>query len=102
MSADASDSEKAKTLFSNYKSHYGEEPGLKTFVSWGYDAILVLADGWKRANHKSGKELAQAIKQTKGLEVSNGKITINERGSSPKFPVPHQVQNGKLVTVSAD
>ena len=102
LSADASDSEKAKKLFSNYKSRYGEEPGLKTFVSWGYDAIMILADSWKRANQKGGAELAEAVKLTKELEVSSGKVSINERGSAPKFPVPHQVQNGKLVTISAN
>ena len=46
------------------------------------------------------KAFADAVKGTRDLEVSAGKISVSEKGSAPKFPVPHQVQNGKLVLVN--
>jgi len=100
LEAAAPESDKALKLFAKYKERYGSECELKQFVSWGYDAMLILADSWKRAGQKGGKDLADAIRNTKDLEVSAGKVYVSPGGSLPKFHVPSQVQNGKLVRVA--
>jgi len=46
---------------------------------------------------QSGKALADAVRMTKELEVSTGKVSVNEQGSAPKYPGVSQVKDGKFV-----
>jgi branched-chain amino acid transport system substrate-binding protein len=97
IEASAPDQEISKALYENYFKQYGSECKLKPFLTWGYDAVLILAASWNRANQTGGKVFAEQIRATKNLETANGKISVSEKGSVPKFPAAHQVIDGKLI-----
>ena len=99
LEADAPDSKRAISLFDRYLERYGKEAEQKQFVSWGYDAVIVLYDSWNRAKQIPGKPLSDAVRETKDLEVSSGIVSVSAKGSMPKFHVPHQVQQGRLITL---
>jgi branched-chain amino acid transport system substrate-binding protein len=99
MEADPPDSSKAQELYRRYKERYGTEPELKQFLSWGYDAIIILSDSWARAKAKSGQEFADAVRATTELEGATGKLSVTEKGSVPKYPVLHQIRDGNMVTL---
>lgn len=91
------DTEKALTeigqkYFDAYRAKFNKEPGV--FGALAADCYLIILDAIKRANSFDPEKIAAAIEDTKDLEVTTGKITI-EKGDALKPVVVKQVQGGK-------
>jgi len=91
------DTEKALTeigqkYFDAYRAKFNKEPGI--FGALAADCYLIIVDAIKRANSFDPEKIAAAIEDTKDLEVTTGKITI-EKGDALKPVVVKQVQGGK-------
>lgn len=91
------DTEKALTeigqkYFDAYRAKFNKEPGV--FGALAADCYLIIVDAIKRANSFDPEKIAAAIEDTKDLEVTTGKITI-EKGDALKPVVVKQVQGGK-------
>lgn len=85
---------------SKYKAAYdGQTPD--ALGGLGYDAMMVLFDAMKRAPTLSGKDLAQAIAQTKDFHGVTGNITIDKDHNAQKGVVIVQMTNGKPVFAAA-
>jgi len=61
----------------------------------GYDAANVLFDAMKRAKSLSGKDLAQAIAETKNFRAVTGTITIDANRNARKPAVIVQMRGGE-------
>jgi len=90
------DTQKALTeigqkYFDAYRAKYNKEPGV--FGALAADCYLIILDAIKRANSFDPEKIAVAIEDTKDLEVTTGKITI-ENGDALKPVVVKQVQGG--------
>lgn len=92
-------SEEVKRFVEKYQAEWsGQTPdGL---AALGYDAALVLADAMKRAKSLSGRDLAQAIAETKDFRGVTGVITIDKNRDASKSAVVVQVKDGKPVYVA--
>lgn len=78
-----------------YKEAYGAVPdGL---AALGYDAALVLFDAMDRAPSLSGKDLRDAIAQTKSFTGVTGTFTIDEKRNALKSAVIIKYEGGKQV-----
>lgn len=89
----APDQPNMKDFVEKYKAEYGGKvPDALTGL--GYDAMMVLFDSMKRAKSLSGKDLAQAIGETKGFKGVTGAITIDEKHNAKKSVVIVQVKGG--------
>ncbi len=91
------DTEKALTeigqkYFDAYRAKFNKEPGV--FGALAADCYLIIVDAIKRANSFDPEMIAAAIEDTKDLEVTTGKITI-EKGDALKPVVVKQVEGGK-------
>lgn len=91
------DTEKALTeigqkYFDAYRAKFNKEPGV--FGALAADCYIIILDAIKRANSFEPEKVAAAIEDTKDLEVTTGKITI-EKGDALKPVVVKQVQGGK-------
>ena len=90
------DTQKALTeigqkYFDAYRKKYNKEPGV--FGALAADCYLIILDSIKRANSFDPEKIAAAMEDTKDLEVTTGKITI-ENGDALKPVVVKQVQGG--------
>lgn len=91
------DTEKALTeigqkYFDAYRAKFNKEPGV--FGALAADCYIIILDAIKRANSFEPEKVAAAIEDTKDLEVTTGKITI-EKGDALKPVVVKQVEGGK-------
>jgi branched-chain amino acid transport system substrate-binding protein len=91
------DTEKALTeigqkYFDAYRAKFNKEPGV--FGALAADCYIIILDAIKRANSFEPEKIAAAIEDTKDLEVTTGKITI-EKGDALKPVVVKQVEGGK-------
>lgn len=96
------------SYYSNHSSP--DQPHMKDFVEkhkkeyngqvpdalggLGYDAMMVLFDSMKRAKSLSGKDLAEAIGQTKNFKGVTGSITIDDKHNATKEVVIVKVKGG--------
>jgi len=90
------DTQKALTeigqkYFDAYRKKYNKEPGV--FGALAADCYLIIMDAIKRANSFEPEKIAAAIEDTKDLEVTTGKVTI-ENGDAQKPVVVKQVEGG--------
>lgn len=81
----------------NYKKKYGEESG--ALAALGYDSAMLLFDAMKRSKSLSGKDLAQAIADTKDFKGVTGNISIDKGHNAEKTAVVLAVKGGKSVYV---
>lgn len=65
-----------------YKAEYNAEPD--SLGALGYDSVLVLADAVRRAKSVQGPDLRDALRDTKDVLVSTGKITIDAQRNARK------------------
>ena len=75
------DTEKALTeigqkYFDAYRAKFNKEPGV--FGALAADCYIIILDAIKRANSFEPEKVAAAIEDTKDLEVTTGKITIEK------------------------
>ena len=66
----------------------------------GYDAAKLLFDAMNRATSLSGKDLALAINQTKGVAGVTGTLTIDKDRNAQKSAVMLEMKGGKPVYVA--
>jgi branched-chain amino acid transport system substrate-binding protein len=81
------------------KRHNNETPD--ALAGLGYDAMMVLFDSMKRAKSLGGKDLAQAIAQTRDFKGVTGTITMDKDHNAQKGVVIVQIKNGTPVFVAA-
>ncbi len=97
------------SFFSNHYSPEDKSPHVQQFVTefkaafgvvpdglaaMGYDAMMVLADGMKRAKALTKADIRDAIAKTKDFQGVTGKITINEQRNAVKSAVVLKVAGG--------
>ncbi len=83
----------SKKFLDNYKKRFnGKIPD--ALAANGYDSMLMLADGIKRAGGTDGTKLRDALAATKDLVLVTGTITINKQRDADKSAVILQIKNG--------
>lgn len=82
-------------LKEQYTNKYHKAPGLIMFNAWGYDAILMYKEAIMKGA-RTREEIKNALYQVKNLQGTTGDITVNSKGSSPKYISMFQVKNSKL------
>jgi branched-chain amino acid transport system substrate-binding protein len=108
-----------KAIEGSYYSNHSapDQPNMQDFVAkWkkaynnetpdalaglGYDAMMVLFDAMKRAPSLAGKDIAQAIADTKDFKGVTGTITIDKDHNAQKGVVIVQIKDGQPVFVAA-
>jgi len=68
----------AKAFAAAYKAKYGVEPDL--YAAWTYDAVLVLAEGMKRAPDLKPESLRKAILAIKKFPGAEGEYNFDQNG----------------------
>ena len=63
----------------------------------GYDAALVVADAIKRAGSDDPEKIRQALEETKDLQITVGKISLDKNHNPIKSAVVIEMKNGKQV-----
>lgn len=82
-----------KNFVEKYRAEYGSVPdGL---AALGYDAALVLFDAMDRAKSLGGKDLRDAIAETKNFTGVTGTFTIDEKRNAQKSAVIVEFKGGK-------
>ncbi len=82
-----------KAFVDKYKDEYGPMPD--ALGALGYDSGKLLFDAMKRAKSLGGRDLANAIGQTKDFEGASGVITIDENRDAKKDCVILEIVDGK-------
>ncbi|HEY1169855.1 MAG TPA: ABC transporter substrate-binding protein [Verrucomicrobiae bacterium] len=83
----------SKKFLENYKKRFnGKIPD--ALAANGYDSMLMLADGIKRAGGTDSAKLRDALAATKDLTLVTGVITINQQRDADKSAVILQIKNG--------
>lgn len=91
----APDQPNMKDFVAKYKAKYGATPD--ALGGLGYDAMMVLFDSMKRAKSLEGKDLAEAIAQTKGFKGVTGIITVDKNHDAQKGVVIVKIKGGEPV-----
>ena len=93
FAADAPDP-RVQDFAKRYEKEYGKPPG--AMAALGYDVLFVLADAVKRCKDpKNAKELAKAIRETKGVVCITGTIDLTTPDRTPiKDAVIVKVEGG--------
>ena len=87
--------DEAKKFLDAYVKEYKGEPSALTALA--YDAYLIAIDGIKRANTTTDSvKIRDAIAQTKDLETTTGKTTLDENRNAIKAAIIKTVQDGKF------
>ncbi|CAM3516926.1 ABC transporter substrate-binding protein [Hydrogenibacillus schlegelii] len=76
-----------------YKDKFGKTPD--GFAALGYDAMYLLADAIKRAGSSDPEKIAQALAETKDLQLVTGKISIDENHNPVKAAAIIEFKDGK-------
>lgn len=63
----------------------------------GYDAALVVVDALKRAGSDDPEKIRQALEETKDLQITVGKISLDKNHNPIKSAVVIEMKNGKQV-----
>ncbi len=83
----------SKKFLENYKKRFkGKVPD--ALAANGYDSMMMLADGIKRAGGTDGAKLRDALAATKDLSLVTGVLTINQQRDADKSAVILQIKNG--------
>ncbi len=86
-------SPKVTAFVETYKKRYkGKVPD--AMAALGYDSVMFLVDGIKRAGATDGPKLRQALSETKEFDAVTGKMTINAQRDAVKSAVILQVKGG--------
>lgn len=87
--------ELVESFVKKYQSRFGSTPdGL---AALGYDAANILFDAMKRAKSLGGKDLRDAIAQTKDYKAVTGTITLDKNRDAQKSAVVVEMKGGKPV-----
>lgn len=83
-------------LLGRYQRRHGEECQRVKYLAWGYDSGRLVIEAWKRSGFKIGEALAVALREIKMYPGASGLVSVNNKGSSPKFPGAFEVVDGHL------
>jgi branched-chain amino acid transport system substrate-binding protein len=72
-----------------------------TLTGLGYDAVMMLADGLKRAGTTDGAKLRDALAATKNFKGVTGNITLDAQRNPTKTAVVLVVKDGKFQFVAS-
>lgn len=75
-------SDTARKFIENYKARYNESAG--ALASLGYDAVMVVADGLRRARDATPEALRDAIAETKDFPTVAGNLTLDAQRNPVK------------------
>ncbi|MBX3383294.1 MAG: ABC transporter substrate-binding protein [Phycisphaeraceae bacterium] len=89
----APDKPEMQDFIRKYREEYGSTPD--ALGGLGYDAAMVLADALKRTKSLSGKDVRDAIAQTRDLQGVTGMISLDENRNASKPIVIVQVREGQ-------
>ena len=78
-----------------YRKEYNQEPSALAVL--GYDAALVVVDALKRAGSDDPEKIRQALEDTKDLQITVGKISLDKNHNPIKSAVVIEMKNGKQV-----
>ena len=78
-----------------YRKEYNQEPSALAVL--GYDAALVVVDALKRAGSDDPEKIRQALEETKDLQITVGKISLDKNHNPIKSAVVIEMKNGKQV-----
>jgi branched-chain amino acid transport system substrate-binding protein len=87
-------------LKEQYTNKYHKAPGLIMFNAWGYDSVLMYKEAIMKGA-RTREEIKGALYQIKDLQGTTGDITVNSKGSSPKYISMFQVKNSKLELIES-
>lgn len=83
----------SKKFLENYKKRFNNKIP-DALAANGYDSMMMLADGIKRAGGTDGAKLRDALAATKDLVLVTGTITINKQRDADKSAVILQIKDG--------
>jgi branched-chain amino acid transport system substrate-binding protein len=86
-------SPRIKAFVDSYKKKFKDEVP-NSLAAMGYDAMIVLADGMKRAEDLSGPKLRDALAATKNFEAVTGTISMDANRNAQKPAVVIKVAPG--------
>ena len=78
-----------------FKAEYNKAPNV--FAALGYDAGKMLIDAIKRAGSDDPEKIRQALEETKDLQITVGKISLDKNHNPIKSAVVIEMKNGKQV-----
>ena len=88
-----------KKFMTAYKAEYKRDAE-NSFAAFGYDAVLLLADGIKRAGSTDSKAIIDALDKTQGLKLVTGTISFNGSHVPSKTVSVIGVKNKKLFSAA--
>ena len=88
-----------KKFIANYKAEYGKDPD-NSFAAFGYDAVLLMADGIKRAKSSDSRAIIDALDKTTGLKLVTGTISFKGSHVPSKTVSVIGVKNKKLFSAA--
>lgn len=89
-----------KKFMTAYKTEYGRDAE-NSFAAFGYDSVLLMADGIKRANSSEPKAIIDALEKTNGLKLVTGTISFKGSHVPSKTVSVIGVKNKKLFSAAA-
>jgi len=87
-----------QNFVSKYKDEYGAPPD--ALGALGYDSGNLLFAAMKKAKSLGGRDLANAIGETKDFQGATGVITINDKRDAVKSAVILELKDGRPQYVS--
>lgn len=76
------DRPEVKEFLKKWEAKWGGTPGT-TMGALGYDSIMLVADGLRRASAPESKALAEALESTEGFKGVSGAITLKGMNGNP-------------------
>lgn len=97
----AAKSPEVQDFVKKYQAKYNTMPD--GMAPLGYDAMMILADAYKRASSTDGAKVRDALTQVKDYRAVTGNITIDPKRNATKSAVVLQVEgtNNKFVATVA-
>lgn len=97
----AAKSPEVQDFVKKYQAKYNTMPD--GMAPLGYDAMMILADAYKRAGSTDGAKVRDALTQVKDYRAVTGNITIDAKRNATKSAVVLQVEgtNNKFVATVA-
>jgi branched-chain amino acid transport system substrate-binding protein len=88
-----------KKFMTAYKTEYKRDAE-NSFAAFGYDSVLLMADGIKRANSSDPKMIIDALEKTNGLKLVTGTISFKGSHVPSKTVSVIGVKNKKLFSAA--
>lgn len=77
---------KVQRFIAEYRAAYGVDPE-SAFAALGYDAVMLVADAYRRAGKGDARTLVKALRGTRHFEGVTGKIDYSRKSGVPRKAV---------------